>query len=147
METFRGAKNQSWALALFSQVHSPLNFYPWFAIALSLIFRFAHHSIALNNTSGSLLLKSTKTLLKSRFAQEQRAISMSDVPTSERQTRATAAISSSNGQPRERKGGGFPGLLYSFSLALTLKETSNDIPVSGICNKIRCKIENSRLKV
>ena len=56
---------QSWALALFSQVHSPLNFYPWFTIALLLIlqiFRFAHRSIAPEMTYGSLLEKSTKTI-------------------------------------------------------------------------------------
>jgi len=58
-------KNQSWALALFFQVSSPLNFYPWIAITLSLIlqiFRFAHRSIALKKTSGSILEKSAKTL-------------------------------------------------------------------------------------
>jgi len=58
---------QSWALALFFRLalHSPLNFYPWIAIALSLIlpiFRFAHRSIALKKTSGSLLEKSAKML-------------------------------------------------------------------------------------
>ena len=56
---------QSWALALFFQVRSPLNFYPWIAIALSLIlpiFRFTHSSIALQKISGSLLEKSAITL-------------------------------------------------------------------------------------
>ena len=41
---------QSWALALFFQIHSQLIFYPWIAIALLLIlriFRFAHRSISL----------------------------------------------------------------------------------------------------
>ena len=61
-------RSQSWALALFLQVRSPLNFYPWIAIALLLvlqIFRFAHRSIALKKTSGLLLEKSTKTLYRS----------------------------------------------------------------------------------
>ena len=56
---------QSWALALFFQVRSPLNFYPWIAIALELIlqmFWFAHHSIALKKKSGWPLKKSAKTL-------------------------------------------------------------------------------------
>ena len=59
----------SWALALFSQVRSPLIFYPWIAIALSLIlwiFRFAHRSIALKETSGLLLEKSAKMLDNSK---------------------------------------------------------------------------------
>jgi len=54
---------QSWALALFFQVRSPLNLYPWIAIA-----HFAHfevRSIALKKTSGSLLEKSAKTLGRS----------------------------------------------------------------------------------
>ena len=49
----------------FFQVHSPLNFYPWIAIAISLvlqIFSFAHRSIALKKKSGLLLEKSTKML-------------------------------------------------------------------------------------
>ena len=48
---------------LFFQVRSPLIFYPWIAIALPLIlriFRFAHRSIALKQTNGSLLEKSGK---------------------------------------------------------------------------------------
>ena len=56
---------QSWALSLFFQVCSLLNFYPWIAMALSLIlpiFRFPHCSIALKKTSGSLLEKSAKML-------------------------------------------------------------------------------------
>ena len=55
---------QSWALALYFQVCSPLISFPWIAIALALIwpiFRFAHRSIALRKTSGSLLEKSAKT--------------------------------------------------------------------------------------
>ena len=59
---------QTWALTLFFQVLSPLIFYLWIAIALSLIlpiFRFAHRSIALRKTSGSLLEKSAKTLDRS----------------------------------------------------------------------------------
>ena len=59
---------QTWALALFFQVRSPLIFYPWIAIALSLIlliFRFAHRSIALKKTSSSFLEKSAKTLDRS----------------------------------------------------------------------------------
>ena len=59
---------QTWALALFFQVRSPLNFYPTFAIALPLIlriFRFAHRSIALKQTSGSLLERSGKTSIRS----------------------------------------------------------------------------------
>ena len=54
-------KCQSWALALFFQVRSPHNWYPWIAIALLLIlqiFRFAHHSVALKKISNSLFLKS-----------------------------------------------------------------------------------------
>ena len=48
----------------FFQVRSPLNFYPWTAIALSLIlmiFRFAHRSIALKKIGGSLLEKGAKS--------------------------------------------------------------------------------------
>ena len=63
-----GTKQQSWALALFFQVRSRLNFYPWIAIALPLIlriFRFAHRSIALEQTSGSLLEKSSKNSIRS----------------------------------------------------------------------------------
>ena len=55
---------QSWALALYFQVRSPLISYPWIAIALALIWpisRFAHRSIALKKTSGSLSEKSAKT--------------------------------------------------------------------------------------
>ena len=55
---------QSWALALYFQVRSPLISFPWIAIALALIwpiFRFAHRSIALRKTSGSLSEKSAKT--------------------------------------------------------------------------------------
>ena len=55
---------QSWALAHYFQVRSPLISYPWIAIALALIwpiFRFAHRSIALRKTSGSLSEKSAKT--------------------------------------------------------------------------------------
>ena len=54
---------QSWALALFFQVRSPLIFYPWIAIALLLIlpiFRFANRSIILKKTSGSLLKRVLK---------------------------------------------------------------------------------------
>jgi len=61
-----GTKQQSLALTLFFQVLSRLNFYPWIAIALPLIlriFRFAHRSIALKQTSGSLLEKSGKNYL------------------------------------------------------------------------------------
>ena len=46
-------------------LRSLLIFYPWITIALLLIlliFRFAHRSIALKKTSGSLLDKSAKTL-------------------------------------------------------------------------------------
>ena len=46
-------KYQTWALALFFQIRSPLILIPWIAIALSLIlpiFRFAHRSIALKKT-------------------------------------------------------------------------------------------------
>ena len=56
---------QSWSLALFFQVPSPLNFYPWIAIAPLLIlriFRFTHRSIAPKMTYGSLLGKNAKTL-------------------------------------------------------------------------------------
>jgi len=45
----KDVQKQSWALALYFQVRSPLIFYPWITIALALIlpiFRFAHHSIA-----------------------------------------------------------------------------------------------------
>ena len=55
---------QSWALALYFQVRSPLISFPWIAIPLALIwpiFRFAHCSIALRKTSGSLSEKSAKT--------------------------------------------------------------------------------------
>jgi len=60
---------QTWALALFFQIRSPLILIPWIAIALSLIlqiFRFAHCSIALKKTSGLLLLKSAKKLNRSQ---------------------------------------------------------------------------------
>ena len=49
---------QSWALTLFFQVRSLLNFYPWIAIALSLI-------LLKKKTSETLLEKSTKTLDRS----------------------------------------------------------------------------------
>ena len=53
---------QTWALALFFQIRSPLILIPWIAIALSLILQIAHRSIAFKKTSGLLLLKSAKKL-------------------------------------------------------------------------------------
>ena len=57
---------QSWALALFFQVRSPLIFYPWIAIALSLIlpiFRFAHRLIALKKPVVRSCKRSLKRLI------------------------------------------------------------------------------------
>ena len=68
-QPYAGPYRQTWALALFFQIGSPLILIAWIAIALSLIlqiFRFAHRSIALKKTSGLLSLKSTKKLNRSQ---------------------------------------------------------------------------------
>ena len=65
--------SQSWALALFFQVRSPLIFLPRIAIALALIlqiFRFAHRSIALKKTA----VRSWKRALKRKIAPKTTAV-------------------------------------------------------------------------
>ncbi len=57
---------QSWALAIYFQVRSPLISFPWIAIALALIwpiFRFAHRSIALKKP----VVRSRKRALKRKI--------------------------------------------------------------------------------
>jgi len=63
--------SQSWALALFFQVRSPLIFLPRIAIALALIlkiFRFAHRSSALKKTA----VRSWKRALKRKIAPKKK---------------------------------------------------------------------------
>ena len=66
-------KGETWVLALFFQVCSPLIFYPWIAIALSLIlliFRFAHRSIALKKP----VVRYWKRALKCSIARKTTAV-------------------------------------------------------------------------
>jgi len=56
---------QSWALALFFQVRSPLNFYPWITIAHFANFQVRSSLNRSKKTSGSLLENSAKTLNRS----------------------------------------------------------------------------------
>ena len=65
--------SQSWALALYFQVRSPLISYPWIAIALALIwpiFRFAHRSITLKKP----VVRSRKRALKCKIAPKTTAV-------------------------------------------------------------------------
>ena len=64
---------QSWALAVYFQVRSPLISFPWIAIALALIwpiFRFAHRSIALRKP----VVRSRKRALKRKIAPKTTAV-------------------------------------------------------------------------
>ena len=66
-------KNQSWALALYFRVRSPLFSFPWIAIALVLIwpiFDFAHCSMALKKP----VVRSWKRALKRKIAPKTTAV-------------------------------------------------------------------------